>query len=73
MNVGAQVSDFTATDQDGRQRSLSSLLAHGPVVLFFYPKAMTSGCTAETCHFRDLGAEFANGCVVAICQDVAYV
>ena len=58
MNVGAQVSDFTATDQDGRQRSLSSLLAHGPVVLFFYPKAMTSGCTAETCHFRDLGAEF---------------
>lgn len=58
MNVGDQVSDFTATDQDGRQRSLSSLLADGPVVLFFYPKAMTSGCTAETCHFRDLGAEF---------------
>ena len=58
MNVGAQVSDFTATDQDGTQRSLSSLLADGPVVLFFYPKAMTSGCTAETCHFRDLGAEF---------------
>lgn len=58
MNIGSKVSDFTAPDQDGRQRSLSSLLADGPVVLFFYPKAMTSGCTAESCHFRDLGAEF---------------
>jgi len=29
------------------------------VVLFFYPAAMTSGCTAESCHFRDLAAEFA--------------
>jgi len=27
-------------------------------VLFFYPKAMTPGCTKESCHFRDLGAEF---------------
>lgn len=52
------VSNFTATDQDGQQRSLTSLLENGPVVLFFYPKAMTSGCTAESCHFRDLGAEF---------------
>lgn len=30
----------------------------GPVVLFFYPAAMTSGCTKQACHFRDLGAEF---------------
>ena len=29
------------------------------MVLFFYPAAMTSGCTAESCHFRDLAAEFA--------------
>ena len=40
-------------------RSLSRLLADGPVVLFFYPKAMTTGCTKESCHFRDLAAEFA--------------
>ncbi|MGM1061813.1 peroxiredoxin [Saccharothrix sp. Mg75] len=51
--------DFTLPDQDGTPRSLSSLLAGGPVVLFFYPAAMTSGCTAESCHFRDLAAEFA--------------
>ena len=34
------------------------MLADGPVVLFFYPAAMTTGCTKESCHFRDLGAEF---------------
>ena len=39
--------------------SSSDLLANGPVVLFFYPAAMTYGCTKESCHFRDLGAEFA--------------
>ena len=38
---------------------LSDELIRGPVVLFFYPKAMTAGCTRESCHFRDLEAEFA--------------
>ncbi|MDP1803842.1 MAG: peroxiredoxin [Acidimicrobiales bacterium] len=38
---------------------LADCLAAGPVVLFFYPRAMTRGCTAESCHFRDLAAEFA--------------
>ncbi len=35
------------------------MLADGPVVLFFYPAAMTPGCTKEACHFRDLASEFA--------------
>lgn len=39
-------------------RRLSELLTDGPVVLFFYPAAMTRQCTAEACSFRDLGAEF---------------
>ena len=52
------VPDFEATDQDGRPVALSGLLENGPVVLFFYPKAMTMGCTQESCHFRDLAAEF---------------
>ncbi|GAA3462585.1 MULTISPECIES: peroxiredoxin [Saccharothrix] len=59
MKPGDVVPDFTLPDQDGTPRSLSSLLADGPVVLFFYPAAMTAGCTAESCHFRDLAAEFA--------------
>ncbi len=34
------------------------MLAEGPVVLFFYPAAMSAGCTKESCHFRDLQQEF---------------
>lgn len=59
IGIGDRVEDFALKDQNGQQRRLSELLTDGPVVLFFYPAAMTSGCTAESCHFRDLGAEFA--------------
>ncbi|MFC9699896.1 MULTISPECIES: peroxiredoxin [unclassified Streptomyces] len=58
MNVGDLVEDFTLPDETGTPRSLSELLTEGPVVLFFYPAALTPGCTAEACHFRDLAAEF---------------
>jgi thioredoxin-dependent peroxiredoxin len=59
MQVGDVVPDFELPDQDGAPRRLSTLLAGGPLVLFFYPAAMTAGCTREACHFRDLAAEFA--------------
>lgn len=59
MKEGDLVPDFELPDQTGTKRSLSSLLANGPVVLFFYPAAMSAGCTREACHFRDLAAEFA--------------
>lgn len=58
MKRGDQVADFELPDQTGTARSLTSLLADGPVVLFFYPAAMTPGCTKEACHFRDLVSEF---------------
>ncbi|MEV6963140.1 peroxiredoxin [Streptomyces sp. NPDC051207] len=57
--IGDTVEDFSLPDETGEIRTLSGLLADGPVVLFFYPAALTSGCTAEACHFRDLAAEFA--------------
>ena len=57
--VGDAVADFTLPDETGIPRSLSALLADGPVVLFFYPAALSAGCTAQACHFRDLAAEFA--------------
>jgi peroxiredoxin Q/BCP len=60
MKAGDQAPDFTLPDQDGTSRTLSDLVADGPVVLFFYPAAMTAGCTAESCHFRDLATEFAD-------------
>ncbi|UUV33353.1 peroxiredoxin [Amycolatopsis roodepoortensis] len=59
MDQGDIAPDFTLPDDKGEQRTLSDFLSSGPVVLFFYPAAMTSGCTAESCHFRDLAAEFA--------------
>ena len=59
LNVGDKVEGFTLPDETGAERSLTELLAEGPVVLFFYPAALSAGCTAEACHFRDLAAEFA--------------
>ncbi|NDL60265.1 peroxiredoxin [Phytoactinopolyspora mesophila] len=58
MNVGDEVPDFELPDQKGETRRLSTMLETGPVVLFFYPAAMTKGCTAEVRHFRDLMGEF---------------
>src|ERR1700731_2021925 len=58
MQKGDQAPDFELPDEDGTPRKLSDLAANGPVVLFFYPAAMTPGCTAESCHFRDMKAEF---------------
>ncbi|MFC0040262.1 peroxiredoxin [Actinomadura rayongensis] len=59
MKIGDIVEDFALPDQDGAPRTLSGLLEDGPVVLFFYPAAMTPGCTAEACRFRDVVAELA--------------
>jgi peroxiredoxin Q/BCP len=58
MNTGDVVADFELPDETGTKRRLSEFLAKGPVVLFFYPAAMTMGCTRESCHFRDLKSEF---------------
>jgi len=58
MKRGEVVAEFELPDQTGTVRSVTELLANGPIVLFFYPAAMTSGCTKEACHFRDLASEF---------------
>lgn len=56
--TGDLIDDFELPDETGTPRKLSEFLADGPVVLFFYPAAMTKGCTMESCHFRDLAKEF---------------
>ncbi len=43
MDEGDVIDDFELLDQDGQKIRLSGLLERGPLVLFFYPKAMTSG------------------------------
>ena len=71
MRVGDKVEDFELPDETGTRRKLSEFLSEGPVVLFFYPAAMTYGCTKESCHFRDLAGEFkeAGGQRVGISAD----
>jgi thioredoxin-dependent peroxiredoxin len=50
--VGSKAPDFKVKDQDGNPVSLSSFKGK-KVVLYFYPKDMTPGCTAEACNLRD--------------------
>jgi peroxiredoxin Q/BCP len=50
---GERAPDFTLPDQDGKPVSLQTLRRHGDVVLYFYPKDMTPGCTSEARSFRD--------------------
>ncbi len=59
IEAGSRAPDFELPDEAGRPVHLAERLADGPVVLFFYPTALSGGCTAEVCHFRDLAAEFA--------------
>lgn len=52
LSVGTIAPDFTTTDQDGTEVKLSGFRGK-KVVLYFYPKDMTPGCTAEACNLRD--------------------
>lgn len=71
MKKGELVADFELPDETGTPRRLSTLLQSGPVVLFFYPGAMTYGCTRESCHFRDMKGEIeaAGGQPIGISPD----
>ncbi len=52
LKIGAVAPDFSLTGDDGKKHSLKEFLGK-KVVLFFYPKDDTSGCTKEACSFRD--------------------
>lgn len=52
LSEGQKAPDFTAKDQDGNRISLSDFSGKD-VILYFYPKDDTPGCTAEACSFRD--------------------
>lgn len=57
IEIGKKAPAFTLNDQHENTHKLSQYKGT-PVVLFFYPKDMTSGCTREACDFQDLGAKF---------------
>lgn len=63
--------DFSLPDQDGRMHSLSDYAGRW-LVIYFYPKDDTPGCTTEACNFRDAReaiAEFGNAVVIGISKD----
>ena len=53
IGVGDKAPDFTLPSQSGEQVRLQDRIGQGVVVLYFYPKDETSGCTREACAFRD--------------------
>jgi len=59
LAVGDKAPDFTLKDQNGAQVSLASFAGRKNVVLYFYPKDDTPGCTTEACQFRDLDEDYA--------------
>jgi peroxiredoxin Q/BCP len=70
-SVGAPAPDFTVSSHTGETISLSDFKGKQNVVLFFYPKADTPGCTIEACSFRDNVATFqaADTAVLGISAD----
>ncbi len=73
LRVGDRVPDFILPDQEGNAVALRELLASRCVVLFFYPKDDSPGCTAQACSFRDEHQELAEAgaCVVGVSSDDA--
>jgi peroxiredoxin Q/BCP len=57
LEIGTEAADFTLPDQDANPVSLSDLRGQ-TVVVYFYPKADTSGCTTQACGIRDRRAEY---------------
>lgn len=70
LNTGAPAPDFTLVDQDGASVSLADFRGRR-LIAFFYPAAMTPGCTTEACDFRDSVAPLrsAGYTVVGISRD----
>lgn len=60
LEKGTKAPDFTGFDENGRQVSLSDF-AGKKLVLYFYPKDSTPGCTAEACNLRDNYERFLSG------------
>lgn len=55
--VGAAAPSFEATDHRGQRFSLAEARTRGPVVVYFYPRDFTPGCTREACLFRDASGD----------------
>ena len=66
LTAGQQAPDFSLPDQTGKVVQLSELLKQSRVLVYFYPKAMTPGCTVQACSLRDVKAELAEKGVTVV-------
>jgi thioredoxin-dependent peroxiredoxin len=69
LKEGNKAPDFTAIDQDGNKVKLSSFRSKKNVVLYFYPKDMTPGCTTQACDFRDQYKNFKDTTLMGVSLD----
>jgi thioredoxin-dependent peroxiredoxin len=69
LEEGKKAPDFTAIDQNGEKVKLSSFKNKKNVVLYFYPKDMTPGCTTEACDFRDNFKKFKDTEILGVSID----
>jgi peroxiredoxin Q/BCP len=72
LTIGNKAPDFSLQDQNGRERTLSEFRGQ-KVVLYFYSKDMTSGCTKQACGFAELYPQFLEkgAVVIGISKDTA--
>lgn len=70
LEVGTKAPEFTLRDQDDQPRSLADYRGH-KVILYFYPKDMTTGCTQQACEFARLYPEISqkNAVVLGVSKD----
>ena len=69
VKEGNKAPDFSAVDQNGNKVKLSSFKDKKNVVLYFYPKDMTPGCTTEACDFRDQFNKFKGTEILGVSTD----
>ena len=69
LTVGSKAPDFSLLDQDGVRKSMADFLTHFPksfLLIYFYPKDDTPGCTKEACTIRDAYGDFAKASTVVV-------
>ena len=69
IKEGNKAPDFTALDQNGEKVKLSSFKGKKNVILYFYPKDMTPGCTTQACDFRDQQKRFKATVILGVSID----
>lgn len=68
LELGGPAPSFTALDQHGASHSLEDFAGRS-VLLYFYPRALTSGCTTQACGLRDIAGEVGDTAIIGVSPD----